>query len=122
MLSKKEYWKFGLVITFLMSACVLEYFAGRIYKRDNEIFDSAKISGRLLEFSQSSGGERIRVNTSNLFYRFQTELDQRYNYKQFTDVAEIGDSVNKEPFSETLSLIKKSGQNYYFTFEKRKSK
>ena len=122
MLSKKQIFLLGLVAFFFIGILAEFYFGEKRDKKNFPIFDSASISGRLVNFYHNNCCEIFKVNNTDQSYTVITEMEKRYNYKQFTDVAEIGDSVNKVQFSETLSLLKKSGKNYYFTFKRQLSK
>jgi len=63
-----------------------------------------------------SGGERFRLNNSEHEYIFESKMSYLNNEYPFSEAAEIGDSVFKSSFSDTLTLIKKSGKIYKYTF------
>ncbi len=86
-------------------------------KHDHEIFLSSRLAGKLKIVSGSSGGEVFILNNSNQRYLFYSKLAYLNNYQSFAELAEIGDSIFKESFSDTLFLVKKSGKIYKFTFQ-----
>jgi len=88
-------------------------------KQDHKTFLSSRLAGKLKIVSGSSGGEKFILNNSNQRYLFYSKLAYLNNYKSFADLAEIGDSIFKESFSDTLFLVKKSGKIYKFTFQEQ---
>jgi len=88
-------------------------------KKDHKIFLSSRLAGKLRIVSGSSGGEKFILNNSNQRYLFFSKLAYLNNYQSFADIAEIGDSIYKESFSDTLLLLKKSGKIYKFTFQEQ---
>ena len=90
-------------------------------KRDFHKFYSAAIAGRVTYLYGSTGGSYFRVNNSDQEYNILSIIDPGLNKNQtLSTAAEIGDSISKRSFADTLYLIKKEGSIYRYTFTKLK--
>lgn len=110
MLSKTKIWKLGLIAFFFISISAEFYFGKKRDKKDDLFFNSSRISGRLVDVYGGSGGDQFKVNNSEKGFKFQSILSVENHYDEFSRLAEIGDSVNKEPFRNT-NLNKKIGKD-----------
>jgi hypothetical protein len=82
-------------------------------------FNSTELKGRITYLTSIMGGQRIKLNNSARKFTFFSVMDKSNNYRTFVQDAEIGDSVYKEAYSDTLYLIKSStNKTKAYTFRK----
>ncbi len=110
----------AIVVGWLPFAGIFSYFiSNSFHKNDFKIFNSAKLSGKIENVHPNKSGDRLRVHGTDTTYHFVSIMNPRNGYKGFSDLAAIGDSVFKAPFSDTIYLFKTlSGKKYHFTFDK----
>jgi hypothetical protein len=81
------------------------------------VFNSHTIAGRIIYLFSSVGGDRFRLDHSDQQYTFNSITHRDGTI--FTAKADLGDSIYKKAFSDTLYLIKKDSTRYQFTFIKQ---
>jgi hypothetical protein len=105
-------------IFFITFYLILFFLFDRKGEEDLSIFISTRIEGVIVYVHGGSGGESFKLDNSKKTYNFISNMGLLNNYTPFSEATEIGDSVFKPSFADTLVLIKKSGQIYRFTFKK----
>ncbi|MBN8852123.1 MAG: hypothetical protein J0H07_09710 [Sphingobacteriales bacterium] len=86
------------------------------YKKDDHVFKSSALKGKIVRLG-SAKRDIVKLDNSNVEYRFNSEMSWFNHYNTFSNVADIGDSVNKDAFADTIYLKKKNtGQIIKFTF------
>ena len=116
-MSKKRSWQLVFFAIFIGAVYYNFTLHDKPEKKENLFFISSKIAGRLLEISAGSNGERFRVTNSDHVYVFKSAVSYLNGNEPFSSSAKIGDSVFKEAFSDTLTLLTKSGKVYRYTFQ-----
>src|SRR6185437_6463213 len=111
-----------ILLILLVLICVAGYMfmtsnADKSASNQFHVFNSHTIAGRITYLFSSVGGERFRINDSAQQYTFNS-ITHRDGIN-FTAAANLGDSVYKKAFSDTLYLIKKDSTTYQFTFIKQ---
>ena len=111
-----------ILLILLVLICVIGYRfmisnADKNTINDYREFNSHTIAGRITSLFSSVGGERFRLDHSPEEYIFNSIT--RRDGKSFTAAADLGDSIYKKAFSDTLYLIKKDSTTYQFTFIKQ---
>lgn len=96
------------VITYIISAELI------FLKREKELNES-HIRGIIEYLYSSRDGIKFRIENDPKGYRFYPKSCKQ-SEKYFYDIAEIGDSVIKPSFSDTLILIKNK-KKYLYTFK-----
>jgi|SRR5690242_9864285 len=109
-------------ILVLIGLAFIAYFTFIIFniksrRQDLAIFLSAKLEGKVVYLYSSSGGERFSLDNSPRKFIFWAHTGVLNDYHSFDKTAEIGDSIVKPAYSDTLLLIKKSGKRYEYTFK-----
>ena len=84
---------------------------------DFHVFYSHTIAGRITYLFSSVGGDRFRLDHSDQQYTFNA-ITQR-DGPIFIAKADLGDSIYKKAFSDTLYVIKKDSTTYQFAFIKQ---
>ena len=108
----KENKAFLIPFAFLM---IIVYFGtdyqSKRYYSDFHYFDSSYISGKIsyIDFGRKQSVFRIEGNENEFF----VDTDERYI---LNETAEVGDSVFKDRYSDTLFLIKREKLVIPFTF------
>jgi|SRR6185312_4929831 len=116
---KKRYVLIGLGILFFVFLRITISWYDRKTERELATFISDKIDGKITDVFGGTGGEGFRLSNSKNTYHFMSNNLYAFNhFVNFSLVAEIGDSVFKPSFADTLILKKKSGKIYRFTFKK----
>jgi len=121
-LKKGEIGAFRFFVIASLLGIIYLYF-GRIYvdkqsKADFDNFNSAEITGTISEIGIAHHMEQFKVNTIGKNFIFNSYTDKRLNNGTiFNYFAEIGDSIVKHAYTDTLFLIKK-GKTYKYLFGK----
>lgn len=76
-------------------------------KNDFQKLYFSGLRGKIVSLYSSSGGDRFQLDNSGIEYRFFPIVGSLNHEKGFSITAQIGDSIFKEPSSDTLVLIKK---------------
>lgn len=121
MLSKKQNTIFTIIIVVLfIGLAINSFFASNTYYKEKFIaFDSSLQEGVITRIEIQAHDDNFRLNTSEEYYIFSSIVDENLNkYKFFYRVAEVGDSISKKRFSDTLYLFKRNGEKYAWTFHK----
>ena len=118
--NKKQKMAILFLVIFLIVGGLASYMVGRSnFKSNFRTFNSARISGEIVYLYHTKGGERFRLKNSATNYNFVSVMNALNNFSQFSMVAEIGDSVYKSSFSDTLFLFKvHPGEKIAFMLEK----
>jgi len=104
----------GAIILFMTCAVVSQLLSRRNGREEFKIFNEANISGHIQEKVDGSvSGTRIKVN-GQVYYFLPTTGKENDN-GIFSYTAEVGDSLFKQSFSDTLLLFKK-GKLLKYTF------
>jgi hypothetical protein len=110
---------FVIAILFILLCFFSSWCSKKVGHSDYIEFNSSVLKGRITYLYSSSGGERIKLNNSGKKFTFFSVMSKVNNYSTFAEDAEIGDSVYKGAYSDTLYLFK-SGSNRAkaYTFQK----
>lgn len=100
-----------LIVLFIAMIFISHYYSQRKYSADFDHFDSSFINGTIeCEITGSVSGTHICVNSEKYtFVPFGGEHEFKYR-------AEVGDTIFKESYSDTLWLFK-NGKEYYYLFK-----
>jgi hypothetical protein len=85
------------------------------FRSDANIFRTSKINGKLYSIGPGTGTSGFVIEGYK--YRLQASLiwlDANGKEVMLYRIADIGDSIYKEPFADTLYLVKKNGKRYSF--------
>jgi|SRR5450631_2875363 len=95
----------------------------KIYTEDEadfKIFNTANLRGKITHVVNVSPFDRFVLDNMNREYSFSSITDGSLNKKSFGEIAEVGDSVIKPSYGDSLTLFnKKTGQYFRFGFERR---
>lgn len=97
---------------------MITVFGDKQYVKNYKKFNEAKIQGKLtlVEIINHGCGFQVDGNT-DIFVFYPYFNEQLNDNKDFIDIAKPGDGVIKQPYSDTLFLIK-SNKIYKYTFKK----
>jgi hypothetical protein len=85
-----------------------------------KVFNAASLNGKITDMTRVEPSEFIVLDNVDWQYSFTSIADNATNNKMFSDIAVVGDSVIKTPYSDTLTLYKKDTKQYLkFLFIKR---
>lgn len=82
-----------------------------------EDFDKAIINGTIVNIRQTGYGEYLKIDTHYETYVFRSMENKEYN-SNFTNLANKGDSVQKDRYGEFIKLTKPSGNSIDFKLQK----
>lgn len=118
-MNTKNKWRIGLIL-FVSTLCCLNYFMTEIHTRENfSTFNSAKLNGKISYLRSSKSGEGFILEDSRKMYTIVSIRSSLNDFNRFGNVAEVGDSLSKPSFYDTLFLFKKNSMKIYaFTFNK----
>jgi hypothetical protein len=102
---------FGLVYLFFLNKFLATG------KKENQILFNSSLNAKITFVYSSSGGESFKLDNSNHEFKISPIMSYLNNSEYFYGTAEIGDSVSKRSYSDTLTLIKQSGVVYRYTFK-----
>jgi hypothetical protein len=114
--------KFYIIIFITFTCLIIWIFIGLTIhqKKEFRYFDASKLNGKITYMTASSGGERFMLDNSDHQYWFISYATKSSHFTHFNAAAAVGDSVQKEPFSNRLTLIKQeSKRKYRFHFYKQ---
>lgn len=120
--NKKYMWKLFLMIVLIILIGSI-FVIGTIYQnkkvlKDFDLFYSSFLNGRITKVDKYSRGAIFKLNNSSTKYTFYPDTDKNLNEGEiFQYLAQPGDSIYKQPFSDTLILIK-DDKTYLYTFKK----
>jgi hypothetical protein len=120
-LIKKYYWIIIMVMAFIPSRMIYDYYMSSAIRNRFIILDTLNISGTIVKSSYYNGGSTFKLNIRNETIYFPDLLvlkKQIPDGKWLYDIAEKGDSIYKAAFSDTLFLYKQNGKNYFFVFDR----
>lgn len=104
------------IVTFLVVMIPLMMWeARRVSSNHFKKFNESNIQGTLTEVGASSTGQSMTID-----YIFKYVFITK-EFVRFQEVAAVGDSIIKPPFSKTL-IVKKGDKTYKFTFEESPQK
>ncbi len=112
---KDEYLLIKLTFAFIPFVFIVYFWTKSVhdrYHKSIKVSDSTVLQDRLSLVSPYRGIVYVRVNSIKDEYSLHLE----YKVDEFQDVAEIGDSINKQKDSDILTLVKKNGKKYSYTF------
>jgi hypothetical protein len=79
-----------------------------------DAFNASKINGLIQQVgSRSKSVGFILSNNLGIVYYFRQNNSVRLNYPDFQDMAEVGDSVSKDPNGDSLFLFKFGSHEKY---------
>jgi hypothetical protein len=87
-------------------------------KKNFEIFYASDLDGEITRCSISAGAVYVRLNNMPTKVAFIPETSELNDYNIFMYTAELGDRIIKPAYSDTLTLIRKNGEVYKYTFAK----
>ena len=83
-------------------------------------FNAANLKGKITDMTKVEPSEFIVLDNVDWQYSFTSIANNVTNNKMFSDIAIVGDSIIKPPYSDTLTLYKKDTKQYFkFLFIKR---
>lgn len=88
-------------------------------KQEFDLFYSTRLSGKIVRTEEYSRGANFVLDNNPVEFTFYPYTDKHLNNgKIFQYIAEIGDSIYKPAYSDTLILIK-NDRSYSYTFKKK---
>ncbi|MFT3823658.1 MAG: hypothetical protein QM731_07045 [Chitinophagaceae bacterium] len=83
-------------------------------------FNAANLKGKITYLTKVDSSEFFVLDNIDWEYSFTSIASNTLNNKIFSDIAAIGDSIVKPSFSDTLTLFKRDGKQYFqFAFVRR---
>ncbi|WP_115375059.1 hypothetical protein [Adhaeribacter pallidiroseus] len=115
MTTKKKYIFIGIIF-FLTYAVIAQLWGTEKGINDFSKFNKAEIKGKIEKkvYASASG---TRINIKEQEYIFHPITNKENRNKIFSYIAEVGDSILKPAYSDTLILIKK-GRLLKYAFRK----
>lgn len=112
----KIFW--GVFAVFLM---IYIYFTSKHnnewQRKVYEEFNKTNIKDTIIKVGYYARGDEIIFNNQKVLFYSEASYELN-NYTFFYSTAEVGDSIIKLPYSDTLILIKKNGEILRYTFQK----
>ena len=108
--------KFFLIFSIAIFACLMIWINIVLTNKQNKefrYFDSCKLNGKITYLYSSTGGQRFRLDNSDREYWFISKATKLSHFRIFSTEAALGDSIQKEPFSEFIILIKQENNTEY---------
>lgn len=97
---------FIIIATVIFIATI---FSSQIAKRNGKLFKNENINGIISNIGQTNGTSVFMVNNNpNKFHYLLIE-----NNISFFEIAEKGDSIQKKPHGNYLTLIKNKSKKHY---------
>ena len=111
-----------LLLTFIVVSLYLVGHFGQVYtnnlaKTDFKNFNSSLIKGRLVEKGITHHTVSFMVDNDTKRYVFYPKINSSNESADFEYFSELGDSIIKRAFSDTLFLLK-GNKLYRYTFDK----
>jgi hypothetical protein len=98
-----------IIIAAVIFISIATIFSSQIAKKNGELFKNENINGIIFNIGQTNGTSVFMVNNnSNKFHYLLIE-----NNISFFEIAEKGDSVQKKPHGNYLTLIKNKSKKHY---------
>jgi hypothetical protein len=80
-------------------------------------FNAANLNGKIKYVTKVDPSEFFSLENKDWEYSFMSTPSSASNNKTFSDVAEVGDSIIKPSYGDTLTLYKKDSKQYFkFSF------
>ncbi|ELR68107.1 hypothetical protein C900_00945 [Fulvivirga imtechensis AK7] len=105
----------GIVVSVLLLLIYLQLERLERAESQYEKFNQASLEGRISFLEASVGLVYIKIEEDSEKYAFMP-LEIAPNQLGFYSIADLGDSIVKRPYSDTLKLIK-NDKSYYYTFK-----
>jgi hypothetical protein len=107
----------SMPIVLIIAGSITGYYSD-ITREENYLFVvEHKINGKVIKISTSSGFEHISLNNETKDYEIATEPITNSEH-DFYDFVEVGDSIRKNPNSDTLVILK-DGKEYLYRLIRR---
>jgi len=117
----KSIGKFLLIVLAIVSLYLFGHFSqvytNNLAKTDFKNFNSSSIKGRLVEKGITHHTVSFRVDNDSKNYVFYPKINSSNKSADFEYFSELGDSIIKPAFSDTLFLIK-GNKLYRYSFNK----
>ena len=106
-----------LAVLFISLVYLTSNHSSTYYAKKFMILDSSYLKGVIVEIQDQTRDENFKLNTSNHKYIIKSITNTELNRNTFFgSIAEIGDSIYKEAYADTLYLFKQNGEEYAFEF------
>ena len=119
-LKKKEVVYIVLLLAGYALWLYVDHLFNASYKKDFHLFYSSTLKGKLVRLELAKS-DIFKLDNAEREYKFNSNMSWFNNYRTFCQVADKGDSVYKDAWSDTIYLKKNNtGQIIKFTFYKPK--
>src|SRR5690242_2563982 len=116
-MSRQKKYMILIISIFFISFCCFFIWVKADNRKKFRIFNMSAIEGRITNVIGSSRGASFTIEYNGTRYYFMPNIG--YNQVGFTRLAQIGDSISKHAFADTLFLFKRN-KIYKYTFKKVK--
>ena len=115
---KKMFTVIGLLILIGFLIFIGIRYQDKKVKREFDLFHSSTLSGKIIKIDKYSRGSNFILDDNPTEFAFYPYIDKSLNNGEiFQYVCQLGDSIYKPAYSDTLVLIK-GDKVYSYTFQK----
>lgn len=106
--------KYLIIVVLFILAYIIS--TELIFHNRKRLLNESNVQGIIEDLYSSRDGIKFRIKHDSKSYRFYPKPCGNFG-KDFYDIANVGDSIYKPTYSDTLKLIKKN-KVYLYTFKK----
>lgn len=113
----------AIKLILAIALCIgLVYWSKAGLQEQDEEYDKAVFNAVLIAVKPDKNGTNFKTSSDkmNKYYFRDMFVESKTvpSKTRLSDIAEVGDSIYKETYGDTLFLLKKNGGNHYFVIDR----